>query len=63
MSIRKQVEWTGNKGTGYVNFGTELDSDNILEAREVLCFMAVPLNASWQIPTGYFLIHEISNNE
>lgn len=63
MSIRKQVEWTGSKFTGYVDIGTQLDSDNIPEAREVICFMVVALNASWKIPVGYFLIDGLSSNE
>ncbi|XP_044749766.1 uncharacterized protein LOC123310364 [Coccinella septempunctata] len=34
MSIRRQVEWTGSKFTGYVDVGTNLDSDILPEARE-----------------------------
>lgn len=49
--------------TGYVDIGTQLDSDEIPEAREVLCFMLVALNAAWKIPVGYFLLDGISSSE
>lgn len=53
MSIRKQVEWTGTKFTGYVDIGTTIDSDSLSEAREALVFMLVAINALWKIPVGY----------
>ncbi|ERL88882.1 hypothetical protein D910_06264 [Dendroctonus ponderosae] len=39
MSIRKQVEWTGTKFTGYVDIGANIDSDMLPEAREAIVFM------------------------
>lgn len=58
MSIRQQIEWTGKKFTGYVDVGTDLDSDNLPEAREVLVFMLVCINSSLKIPIGYFLLSQ-----
>ena len=63
MSIRKQVEWTGSKFTGYVDLGTKIDSDSLPEAREALVFMLVSMNSSWKIPVGYFLIDGLSATE
>lgn len=54
MAIRKQIEWTGKKFVGYVDFGANVDSDSLPEAKEVLVFMLVALNAQWKIPVGYF---------
>ena len=54
MSIRKQVEWTGKKMTGYVDVGTKLDSDTLPEAKEVLVFMLVGLNYALRYPLDIF---------
>lgn len=63
ISIRKMVEWTGSKFTGYVDVGTKLESDMLPEAREALVFMLVALNGSWKIPVGYFLLNGITATE
>lgn len=63
MSIRRQIEWTGSKFTGYVDVGTNLQGDVLPEAKEVLVFMIVCLNGSWKVPVGYFLLDGLSANE
>nr|CAH7764019.1 unnamed protein product [Callosobruchus chinensis] len=63
MSIRKQVEWDGKKFHDYVDLGTNLDSDLLPEAREVLCFMLVCVNLSWKMPVGYFFLDGLSASE
>lgn len=63
MSIRQQVEWTGKKFCGYVDVGTNLDSDDLPEAKEVLVFMVVALNSHWKIPIGYFFLAGLSGQE
>lgn len=63
MSIRRQVEWTGTKFTGYVDVGTNIEGDALPEAREVLVFMLVCLNDSWKVPVGYFLLDGLSATE
>lgn len=63
MHIHKQIEWTGLKLTGYVDLGTDIDSDSLPEAREVLVFMLVGINSSWKIPVGYFLVNSLSAAE
>lgn len=63
MAIRKQIEWTGKKFVGYVDFGANVDSDSLPEAKEVLVFMLVALNAQWKIPVGYFFLNGLSSTE
>lgn len=63
VSIRKQVEWTGKKFTGYIDIGTRIESDTLPAAKEALVFMLVCLNESWKIPVGYFLIDGLSGSE
>ena len=63
IAIRKHVEWTGTKFTGYVDMGTGVDDDSAPVATEALVFMAVSLNDGWKIPCGYFLIAGLSGTE
>lgn len=63
MSIRRQIEWTGQKFTGYVDIGTGLNADTLPEAREALVFLLVCLNGSWKVPVGYFLLDGLAANE
>nr|CAH7726064.1 unnamed protein product [Callosobruchus chinensis] len=44
MSIRRQVEWTGSKFSGYIDIGSKIESDILPEAKEVLVFMLVCIN-------------------
>lgn len=63
ISIRKQIEWDGKKFYGYVDVGSNIDSDVVPEAKEALVFMLVALNQSWKIPIGYFLLNGLSGVE
>ncbi|CAH1981929.1 unnamed protein product [Acanthoscelides obtectus] len=63
MSIRRQVEWTGSKFSGYIDIGSNIDSDILPEAKEALVFMLVCLNGSWNIPVGYFFLDGLSGKE
>lgn len=63
VSIRKQIEWTGKRFTGYIDIGSHLDSDVLPEAREAIVFLLVALNGHWKIPVGYFFIDGLSGNE
>ncbi|CAH1993868.1 unnamed protein product [Acanthoscelides obtectus] len=63
MSIRRQVEWTGSKFSGYIDIGSKIDSDILPEAKEALVFMLVCLNGSWKIPVGYFFLDGLSGKE
>ncbi|KAJ8980515.1 hypothetical protein NQ317_007935 [Molorchus minor] len=63
MAIRRRVEWTGSKFAGYVDIGTNIDSDILPHAREALVFMVVCLNGSWKVPVGYFLLDGLGSTE
>ena len=56
MSIRKHIEWNGERFVGYVDIGAEVDDDSNPVASEVLVFMLVCLNGFWKLPVGYFLL-------
>lgn len=66
MAIRKQVEFDehGNRSTGQVNFGTNVDSaGNELYAKEALVYMVTGVNMSFKIPVAYFLISGLTAEE
>ncbi|XP_049798823.1 uncharacterized protein LOC126233459 [Schistocerca nitens] len=50
IAIRKHVEFCGNKFIGYIDYGTDLDNDNLPVANEALTFMLTAVNGSWKIP-------------
>jgi len=54
----------GHQFRGYVDLRTiNNDSDSLPAATEALVLMIVPLNWSWKIPIGYFLIHGLTSEE
>jgi hypothetical protein len=63
MSIRKYVEWTGKRYFGYVDFGGDIESDALPEAKEALVFLLVALNCRWKLPVGYFLLNGLKASE
>lgn len=63
MAIRKQLEWTGKKVVGYVNFGVDFEDDSNVLAKEVFVLMLVCINGSWKIPLGYFLTDSLSGDQ
>ena len=63
MSIKKNVEWTGNKLSGLVDFGCNLNDDNLPEAKNVLVFLVNCLNEKWKMPVGYFCITTLNKFE
>ena len=64
MAIRKHIEYDGTQFRGYVDHGTgNNDSDSLPVATEALVLMVVPLNCSWKIPIGYFLINSLTAEE
>ncbi|KAE9522758.1 hypothetical protein AGLY_016867, partial [Aphis glycines] len=46
---------------GYVNFGIDLDSDQLDIANECLVFMLLAINERWKLPFGYFLCKHLNN--
>lgn len=67
ISIRKLIEWTGKKLTGYSDWkgyiGKDDGDEDVEEAKEVLVFMVVCQNANFKIPVAYFLINGITGQE
>jgi hypothetical protein len=65
MAIRKHVEWDDSNYHGYVNFGAELDSDQLDIANECLVFILVAINERWLeiYPVGYFLCKYLNSTQ
>lgn len=62
MSIREHTDWDGTKMHGFVDMGTniETEDDNAVHA---FVFMAIGLNGHWKMPIGYFLVAELNGSE
>lgn len=54
MGYNKDIEWTDKKWSGFVDIGTNIDSDNLPYAKELFVLMVVSLMGKWKIPVGYF---------
>jgi hypothetical protein len=64
VSIRKKVEWNGERFVGAVDLGTGTEpDDSALPATEALVLMVVSLNSSWKLPIAYFMIAHLSADE
>ncbi|KAG0430937.1 hypothetical protein HPB47_022236 [Ixodes persulcatus] len=58
MSIKKQVDWDGEKVIGYCNLGHGiLNNDCGAYDKHALVFLAVAVNRSWKLLLGYALIN------
>jgi len=57
------VQWDGSNYHGYVNFGIDLDSDQLDIANECLVFMLVAINERWKLPVGYFLCKHLNSTQ
>lgn len=55
MTIRKQLEWDGQRFHGTINLENTQDSDHSAPiVTETLVFHLVAVNLSWKIRDGYF---------
>lgn len=63
VAIRQHVEWDGKKYHGYIDMGTQLDSDTLPIAKNALTCMVVAVNDHWKLPVGYFLIDGLNGTE
>jgi len=65
MSIREQTDWDGTKMHGFVDMGTniETEDDNAVHAKNAFVFMAVGINGHWKMPIGYFLVAGLNGSE
>lgn len=60
MSIRRHIEWDGQKLHEYVDKGTDIDSDHLVEAKEALVFLVTAINANLKVPAAYFLVDGVT---
>lgn len=63
IAIKQHIEWDGKKFHGYIDFGTDLDNDQLPVAKEAWVFMLSAINGHWKIPIGYFLINGLGASE
>lgn len=63
ISIRKHLDFNNNKYFGFVDFGSEIQSDSVDQATECLVFMVVAINLSWKLPVGYFLCNHLNSDQ
>jgi hypothetical protein len=56
MSIRKHIHWNGKRQIGYVNYGYDMESDSLPEAKDALVFLLVALNSRWKLPKRHTII-------
>lgn len=62
MSVRKQLDFDGEKNIGFVDLGDGCEADGEL-ARNVLVFMVVAVNANWKIPIAYYFVNQLNATE
>lgn len=63
ISIRKHLDFNNDKYFGFVDFGSEIQSDCVNQATEYLLFMVVAINFSWKLPVGYFLCNHLNSDQ
>jgi len=63
MAIRKKIEWTGHKFSGYFDFGADIPNDCTPEAKEALVIMVNCVNGRWKMPISYFFIDGLGGRE
>lgn len=65
MSIREKIEWDGTKMHGFVDIGSNIDTenDNSVHSKNALVFMAVGVNGHWKMSIGYFFVAGLNGTE
>lgn len=63
MSIRKKIEWDGQKTHGFVDINTHTVNDSIPLASEVLVFMLVAINQNFKFPIAYYFADKLNGRE
>lgn len=46
MAVRKRVEWDGKRFHGYIDIGSNINSDDLKEAKEALVFLVNAINGN-----------------
>lgn len=65
MAIRKQIQWNDAKKEfcGYVNYGTNMDTENLPIAKEALLYLVSGIIYRFKIPVAYFLLNGLNAEE
>lgn len=66
MSIKKKVDYNGQRVDGYVNIGQPEDIiavDTTAVAKEALVFMVSSMEHRWKIPVAYYLINSLTSDD
>lgn len=63
ISICKHLDFNNDKYFGFVDFGSEIESDSVDQATECLVFMVVAIHFSWKLPVGYFLCNHLNSDQ
>ena len=53
LAVREHVEWNGKRCQGLIDYGTNIESDTLPEAKEELVFLLLGLNSQWNTPMAY----------
>lgn len=48
MAIHQHIEFDGKKYYGIVDFGTAVENDSLVKAKESLVVMVVSINENWK---------------
>lgn len=63
MSIRKHIHFNGKEYIGFINFGTQIDNDELPLAKEAVVIMAIAINEHWKISVAYYFIDALTAND
>ena len=64
MSVKKHIDWNGEKYHGYIDLGTGIqEPDSLPEARDALVFLVVAANGAWKVPIAYFFLNGSNGEE
>jgi len=63
MCIKRKLDWDSKRYTGFVDLGTDVDTNELSEAQYALTFLVTCLNVHYKIPIAYYLIHALTGEE
>ncbi|KYN09176.1 THAP domain-containing protein 9 [Trachymyrmex cornetzi] len=63
MSIHRDENWNGEKYVGFVDIGTDIDTDELPPAKYALVFLVTCINEHYKIPIVYYLLHSMTGAE
>lgn len=63
MCIKRKLDWDGKKYIGFIDLGTNIDTDELPEAQYALVFLVTCINSHYKIPIAYYFIHALTGEE